>query len=75
MSAQVAKANLMDALKTLYGRWERAKAQWDDQAAADFQRQVIDQIEPRVRAAIKGFEQVGELIATVQRECRDDDRE
>ncbi|GMV24104.1 MAG: hypothetical protein AMXMBFR58_01350 [Phycisphaerae bacterium] len=72
MSAQVAKANLTDALKMLHQRWERAKSQWDDKAAQDFQRQVIDPIEPRVRAAVKSFEHVSELIATVRRECSED---
>ncbi len=72
MSVQVAKANLNDALKMLHERWDRAKALWDDKAAQDFQRQLIEPIEPRVRAAIKGFEHVGELIAQVRRECSDD---
>lgn len=75
MSAQVAKANLIDALKALHQRWERAKSHWDDKASADFERQVIEQIEPRVRSAIKSFDQVTELISMVKRECGDDDRE
>ncbi len=72
MSAQVAKANLVDALKALHERWARAKTMWDDKAAKDFQRQVIEPIEPRVRAAIKGFDHVTELVAQVRRECGDD---
>ncbi|HLO41205.1 MAG TPA: hypothetical protein VK176_09295 [Phycisphaerales bacterium] len=72
MSVQVAKTNLLDAVKVLNERWERAKQVWEDQAARDFQTQVIEQIEPKVRAAIKGFDQVGELILLVRRECGDD---
>lgn len=72
MSAQVAKANLVDAYKTLVQRFDRAKTQWDDKAAQDFQRQVIEPIEPRLRAAVKSFEHVSELIAQVRRECGDD---
>lgn len=72
MSVQVSKVNLIDALKTLQQRWDRAKSQWDDKAAHDFQKQVIDPIEPAVRNAVKGIEHVAEVIAAVRRECTDD---
>jgi hypothetical protein len=72
MSVQVAKSNLMDAVKVLHERWERARQTWEDQAARDFHTQVIEQIEPKVRAALKGFDHVGELIAKVKRECGED---
>jgi hypothetical protein len=72
VSVPVAKANLVDALKKLRQRWDRARDRWDDAAAVQFQRDYLDPLEQRVIAAAKSLDHVAELMATVRRECGDD---
>jgi len=72
MSAQVTKANLIDALKQLRVRWAVIKQTWQDDAAMRFEREIIDPLEPAIMHACKGIEHVGELMQTVRRECGDD---
>ncbi|QOI99143.1 MAG: hypothetical protein HRU70_01005 [Phycisphaeraceae bacterium] len=72
MSASSAKANLMDAHKKLRLAWERARSSWSDENAALFQREVIDPLEGRINAAIKGVDHVVELMRRVRQECGDD---
>lgn len=72
MSVPVAKANLADALKKLHQRWARAREQWDDAAAARFQKDFIDPLEHRVLAAAKSLDHVAEIMASARRECGDD---
>jgi hypothetical protein len=72
VSVPVAKANLVDALKKLRHRWDRARERWDDAAAVQFQKDYLDPLEQRVIAAAKSLDHVAELMATVRRECGDD---
>ena len=72
MSVPVAKANLVDALKKLRQKWDRAKGHWNDEAARQFQKDYLDPLESRVIAAAKSLDHVAELMATVRRECGDD---
>jgi predicted secreted Zn-dependent protease len=71
MSIATAKANLQDATKKLMHAWDRARAQWDDDASREFAKEVIEPILPRVNAAMKGIDHVGDLVAKVKRECGD----
>jgi hypothetical protein len=72
MSVPVAKANLVDALKKLRQKWDRAREHWNDEAARRFQKDYLDPLENRVIAAAKSLDHVAELMATVRRECGDD---
>lgn len=72
MSVQAAQANVKDALKALRQRWERARTQWNDDASRQFAEDVIDPIDGRVSAAVKGMERLTEIIAAVRRDCGDD---
>jgi hypothetical protein len=72
LSIPVAKANLADALKLLRQRWDRAKEQWDDEAAKQFHKEFIEPLEARVTAAAKALDHVAEMTAVVRRECGDD---
>jgi hypothetical protein len=71
MSIATAKANLQDATKKLMIAWERVSAQWDDDASKQFAKDVIEPILPRVNAAMKGIDHVGDLVGKVKRECGD----
>jgi hypothetical protein len=71
MSIATAKANLQDATKKLMLAWGRVSAQWDDDASREFAKEIIEPILPRVSAAMKGIDHVGDLVARVKRECGD----
>ena len=72
MSLSVAKANLMDALKVLRLRMQKAREHWDDQTRRDFEQQFIAPLDARVIAAAKGLDHVADLTAQVRRDCGDD---
>ncbi len=72
MSLSVAKANLMDAVKTLRLRWDKAREAWDDTAARQFEQEFLAHLDAKVLAAAKGLDQVAELTAQVKRDCGDD---
>lgn len=72
MSAQVAKAQMLDALKKLRAKWQHVRGLWDDDAARAFERDFIDSLEHRLMAAAKGIDHVTELMARAKRECGDD---
>jgi plasmid stabilization system protein ParE len=72
MSTNVAKANLIDAMKQLRMRWSHIKYTWQDDAAAKFEREVIDVLEPAILQAARAVEHASELMQQVRRECGDD---
>jgi hypothetical protein len=73
MNLNVAKAQLMDALKQLRARWSLVRENWDDETQRRFEAEFIEPLEKKVLAAAKGMDQVTELISTVRRECGDDE--
>lgn len=72
MSINVAKANLMDAVKQLRIRWSSISAGWDDGARRQFEKDFIDPLDAKIRMAIKGLDHVSELRDRALRECGDD---
>ena len=72
MSINVAKANLMDAVKQLRIRWSHISSSWDDVARRQFEKDFLDPLEGKVRQAIKGLDHVSELQERAKRECGDD---
>ncbi len=69
MSLSVGRAKLVQGLKELTVRWERARAHWDDAMADDIEKTVIDPLEPRVRATVSAMEKMNETLARAKREC------
>ncbi len=69
VSAQVAKAQMLDALKKFRAKWQHVRAAWDDDAARAFERDFIESLEHRLMSAAKGIDHVTELMAQVRREC------
>jgi F0F1-type ATP synthase membrane subunit b/b' len=61
-------AALIDALKQLKARWSRVR----DDAAAKFEKEVIDPLEPAIARAVRAIEQAGELMQQAKRDCGDD---
>ncbi len=72
MSINVAKANLMDAVKQLRIRWNHIASSWDDAARRQFEKDFIDPLDSKVLMAVKGLDHVAELQERVKRECGDD---
>lgn len=72
MSINVAKANLMDAVKQLRIRWLHVCESWDDAARRQFEKEFIDPLDAKIRTALKGLDHVSELQDRVRRECGDD---
>lgn len=71
MSVNAAKANILDATKQFLLRWERLRDDWNDAASARFQRELIDQIQPRVSQAVKAMDHAAEMMAHAKHECGD----
>lgn len=72
MSVRVARNNLVEARKELWYRWERTKDRWDDRTRAEFQKKYIDPLEHATMHAIKGLEQLEELMTRAQKDCAED---
>ena len=72
MSINVAKANLLDALKQLRLRWINIASTWDDGARRQFEKDFLDPLEAKIRTAVKGLDHVSELQERVRRECGDE---
>jgi hypothetical protein len=72
MNLNVAKAQMMDALKQLRIRWMRIREGWDDETRRRFEAEFIEPLESKIIAATKGLDYVSELIQTVQRDCGDE---
>jgi hypothetical protein len=72
MNLNVAKAQMMDALKQLRARWSVVREGWDDESRRRFEAEFIEPLEMKVLRAAKGLDHVSELISTVRRDCSDD---
>lgn len=73
MSIHAAKGALVDSMKELNLRWDRAKAQWDDEASRRLAAETIERLTPKVVAACKGIEDLAILMASARRDCGDDE--
>jgi hypothetical protein len=69
MSTHAAQAKLKDASDVLNAKWRRASEHWTDDAAKDFRERVIDPVPGRVRSAMEAMGRMGEIIASVKRDC------
>lgn len=69
MSLTVGRAKLVQGMKELAMRWEKARAQWDDPMADDIEKTVVEPLEPRVRATVVAMEKMLETLTKAKREC------
>ncbi|MFT3684792.1 MAG: hypothetical protein QM783_07645 [Phycisphaerales bacterium] len=68
MSTTSAQARLKDALRELNLTWRRSQEQWRDQAAAEFYKDVIEPLDPRVLQTISAMATLGEVLQAADRE-------
>ena len=69
MSTTAAQARLKDAFRELNQAWRRAQEQWRDQAAAEFHKEVIEPLEPRLAQTMNAIATLGEAIQAANREA------
>jgi hypothetical protein len=72
MSLTVGRAKLVQGLKELTVRWEKAKANWDDPMSEDIEKSVVEPLEPRVRATVTAMEKMLDTLSRAKRECGPD---
>ncbi|MGD9648782.1 MAG: hypothetical protein AB7U73_23930 [Pirellulales bacterium] len=68
------KAKLRHAAQKLRLAWEEAQTGWNDAVSRDFERDYLDPLEPRIAAALRAIDQLGEVLTRAEQECsqRDD---
>lgn len=69
MSTQSAQSRLKDGLRELKLLWQKAREQWQDKAAEDFHKEVIEPLEPRISSALTAMGELGSALAAAQREA------
>jgi hypothetical protein len=65
-------AALIDALKQLRARWSLVRETWRDDASVQFEREVIDPLEPAIARAVRAIEQAGDLMHRAKIDCGND---
>jgi hypothetical protein len=60
---------LNTALNDLKRSWDRAGEDWRDQAREEFGVEVLDEILPTGRAAVRAMSEITQLLKRVVREC------
>lgn len=68
MSTQSAQARLKDGLRELQQAWRQANEQWNDQAAAEFHKDIVEPLEPRVSSALTAMGELGTALGAARRE-------
>ncbi len=69
MSLSVGRTKVITSLKDLKARWEKVRVQWDDPVARQFEKQFLDPLEGKARAAVGAMEQMGDLIHKAKKDC------
>jgi hypothetical protein len=63
---------LTHALKTLRIRWEEARDQWSDAVRRNFEEHHLGPLDERTEVAIRGMQELAEVLDQMRRECSDD---
>lgn len=69
MGVYEARGQLSKALKDLVLRWNEAKMDWDDSAAREFEKEVLELLQRDARNAVSAIDSAAEVLAEVRREC------
>jgi hypothetical protein len=71
MSVHGSRGRVQVALKDLHIAWNKVTETWNDVVSREFERNRLDPLEGKVRAAVAAMEQIGEVLARCRRECGD----
>lgn len=69
MSLANSRTRLKGALKELQYRWDQVRLRWNDVKAVEFEKQFLEPMEPRLRAAMTAMEKMEATLARVRRDC------
>ena len=69
MNLHDGKAKLSYATEKLGLQWDDVRAQWDDAASRDFQRDHLEPLQPLVANAVRAIERLAEILTRAQQEC------
>ena len=71
MSLSVGRTRLMNSLKELRQRWDKAERLWDDPVSKEFEQEFIAPLEGNVRAAVAAMENMYVIVCQARKECGD----
>lgn len=60
---------LQYALKNLRVHWDATRESWEDGVARDFEKNHLNLLDSQADKAIRGMQQLGELLAKARRDC------
>ena len=66
-----AKGQLDRGIKDLSARWNHTRASWQDNSAADFEKQFIDPLRVHVRNATAAMASAASFVSQAKSECAD----
>ncbi len=69
MSVSGAKAKLALVSKELAQAWWRLREEWNDPASRTIEKRYLEPLEGQVKSAITAMEKMGQVLATMRREC------
>ena len=64
-------AKLEQSVDSLNLAWTEASAHWDDETQRAFQKNHLEQFQPRVQRALDAMHRISQVFAKAQRECDD----
>ena len=62
-------AKLIDSLESLTAAWGDVTANWNDAASRKFEKDHLENLVPRVTAALDAIKRLEEVLARAQRDC------
>lgn len=71
MSLASSRVKMMETLRELRLKWMDVRRDWDDAASHAFEREYLEPLEERVRAALLAIDRMENFAAIVERETRD----
>lgn len=71
MSLASSRVKMQETLRELRLAWADVRRDWSDSAAQSIERQRIEPLEDRIRAALLAIERMEHFAHLVQRETRD----
>ena len=69
MSLSVGRTKIITSLKDLKARWEKIGLHWNDPVSRQFEKEFLDPLEGKARAAVGAMEHLGDLIYKAKRDC------
>ncbi|MGE3108330.1 MAG: hypothetical protein AB7G11_16385 [Phycisphaerales bacterium] len=69
MSISVGNTMLQEATKVLLMHWNRAKSEWSDEKARQFEQDYLDMLRPRLRSALAAMDRAAEIVSQARSEC------